>query len=107
MSALPVLISADAAADLEQIQEYGIANGFGDPVAFTRELQARLLHLSDHPRAGRVGRIEGTREWVLTGTPFISVYELIGEPTEAIGILNILHGALQWPPAELPQKRGQ
>ena len=107
MSALPVLLSADAEADLEQIQEYGVANGFGDPVAFTRELRARLLHLGDHPRAGRVGRIEDTREWVLTGTPFISVYELIGEPPSAVGILNILHGAMQWPPARPPQKRGQ
>lgn len=106
MSALPVLISEDAAADLEQIQDYGIANGFGDPVAFTRELRARLLHLGDQPRAGRVGRIEGTREWVLAGTPFIGVYELIGEPPEAVGVLSILHGAMQWPSAT-PQKRGQ
>lgn len=101
--ALPVLISADALTDLEQIQDYGLAHGYGDPVAFTLELRAGLQHLGDHPRAGRVGRIEGTREWVLTGTPYIAVYEILAD---AIGVLNVLHGAMQWP-AVLPQKRGQ
>lgn len=97
MSTLPVLMSTDAEADLEHIQDYGIAHGFGDPVAFTQELRAKLLHLGNHPRAGRAGRIAGTRELILAGTPFVAVYELLQSPP-AVGVLNILHGAQQWPP---------
>jgi toxin ParE1/3/4 len=50
--------------------------------------------LSLFPRKGRVGRVPGTRELVVTGTPYIVAYRL--EAT-AIQILAILHGARRWP----------
>jgi toxin ParE1/3/4 len=53
--------------------------------------------ISSFPQSGRPGRIEGTREVVLTGTPFLLTYEV--EP-ECMAILAIIHGAHHWP-AEL------
>lgn len=50
--------------------------------------------LSDYPLIGRAGRVEGTRESVVTGTPFILVYAL---GPDAVTILRILHGRQQWP----------
>jgi toxin ParE1/3/4 len=53
---------------------------------------ARLL--SDHPDAGRPGRVHGTRELVVADTPFIVPYRVVGNTVQ---ILRVLHGARQWP----------
>lgn len=57
----------------------------------------RLTLLATMPRMGRVGRVAGTRELVLSGTPYIIVYELRGAD-EQIYVLRLLHGARRWPP---------
>lgn len=46
------------------------------------------------PASGRVGRIAGTRELVISGTPYVAAYT-ITEST--IRILRVLHGAQEWP----------
>jgi toxin ParE1/3/4 len=51
-------------------------------------------HLADHPRTGRLGRVEGTRELVISGTPYIVAYRVAGQD---VTILRLLHGAQQWP----------
>ena len=43
---------------------------------------------------GRIGRVYGTRELVVTGTPFILPYRISGQH---IQILAVFHGARQWP----------
>jgi toxin ParE1/3/4 len=42
------------------------------------------------PGKGRTGRVHGTRELVVPGTPYIVVYRLVDT---TIQILSILHGA--------------
>ena len=51
------------------------------------------------PRAGKPGRMEGTRELVITRTPFVLIYE-IDDVAERLDITHVLHGAQQWPPTE-------
>jgi len=55
--------------------------------------------LLDFPASGRVGRIAGTRELVINGTPYVAAYT-IAETT--VWILRVLHGAQEWP-ENLPQ----
>lgn len=50
--------------------------------------------LSSHPKKGRVGRVTGTRELVIGGTPFLVAYR---EAAEAVEVLRVLHGARRWP----------
>ena len=45
--------------------------------------------LADQPHAGRAGRVHGTREMVVTGTPFIIPYRVV---ENTVLILRILHG---------------
>ena len=52
--------------------------------------------LLQHPKMGRAGRVKGTRELVISRTPFIAVYRLKG--TKRIEIIRLLHGSQQWPP---------
>jgi plasmid stabilization system protein ParE len=45
------------------------------------------------PYAGRLGRVAGTREWVVRGLPYVIVYEVTaGEPGDVM-ILGVFHGA--------------
>ena len=57
-------------------------------------IERQTERLLDHPNLGRKGRVKGTRELVITGSPFIAVYRVLGERIE---IFRFLHGAQQWP----------
>lgn len=50
--------------------------------------------LKQHPQMGRPGRKQGTRELVISRTPFIVVYRI---KAKRIELLRLLHGAQQWP----------
>jgi len=57
-------------------------------------IDRQVKRLAAHPNSGRRGRVRGTREFVVAGTPFIVAYRVAaGEVT----ILRVLHGAQQWP----------
>jgi toxin ParE1/3/4 len=82
-----------AQADLIELIKY-IAND--NPVAATRsheEIRRQVGLLASYPEIGRPGRIRGTRELVVSGTPFIAVYRT----GELVTILRVLHGAQRWP----------
>jgi toxin ParE1/3/4 len=46
------------------------------------------------PEMARPGRVPGTRELIIPGTPFIVPYRLEGN---TIQILRVFHGARRWP----------
>lgn len=50
--------------------------------------------LADHPALGRPGRISGTRELVVSGTPYIVPYRVRGNTVE---VLRVQHAARKWP----------
>jgi toxin ParE1/3/4 len=50
--------------------------------------------LQSFPRRGRKGRIEGTRELVFPGLPYIAVYQVKDQVVE---VIRIYHGAQDWP----------
>ena len=60
------------------------------------EIERQIDMLLEHPKMGRAGRVKGTRELVISSTPFIAVYRLEGD--RRIEVLRLLHGSQQWPP---------
>jgi toxin ParE1/3/4 len=46
------------------------------------------------PNIGRPGRVPGTRELVVSGTPFVTVYRV---ESNVLWVLRVLHGARRWP----------
>jgi toxin ParE1/3/4 len=50
--------------------------------------------LEEHPHLGRSGRVEGTLELIIAGTPFIVPYRLRRDQVE---VLAVLHAARRWP----------
>lgn len=82
-----------AQADLIELITY-IAND--NPPAAERvhdEIRRQIGMLAGYPEMGRIGRVPGTRELILAGTPFVAVYAV----DDAITILRVLHGARRWP----------
>lgn len=59
-------------------------------------IDAAVSRLADFPTIARAGRVAGTRELVVIGTPYVVVYRV--DP-EAVRILRVIHGAQRWPPA--------
>jgi toxin ParE1/3/4 len=54
------------------------------------ELKRQLNALATHPDSGRVGGCDGTREVVLTGLPYIAIYE---KSEALVTIVRVLYGA--------------
>lgn len=50
--------------------------------------------LADFPSSGRSGRVEGTRELVVPGTPYIIPYRVRSGTVE---ILRVFHASRKWP----------
>jgi len=83
-----------ALADLEQIEDF-IAQ---DSPSIAHRLVNHLIDrtenlLSENPMIGRRGRVAGTRELVISKTPYIVVYR-VGTRAE---VLAVVHGAREWP----------
>ena len=86
-----------ARAASRHLDEIGDFIARDDPTAADRTVVAIMSHveaLADHSHIGRVGRVEGTRELVIAGTPFIAVYRVAGGEIE---IVAVFHGARRWP----------
>ena len=55
-----------------------------------------LLFYADNPALGHPGRLPGTRELVVSGTPYIVPYRVSGRP-ERVEILRVFHAARRLP----------
>ena len=55
---------------------------------------AAVDRLARHPAMGRSGRVPGTRELVVSGTPYVIPYRVRGGVLE---VLRVFHAARQWP----------
>ena len=62
-------------------------------LALGDSVEAAVRRLADYPYSGRPGRIAGTRELVVSGTPYVIAYRI---EAQAILILRLLHGAQEW-----------
>lgn len=82
-----------AADELEAAQTYYHEL---NPIA-ARMLGRRIVEaarrLRDYPQIGRPGLREGTREWIVSRTPYVLVYR---ETTQAVEILHVWHAAQDW-----------
>ena len=88
-----------AAQDLDKTEEY-ICRENSPTVAIDivlKVIETVEMVLPTHPRAGRMGRVTGTREFVIEGVPFVVIYRQIG--SDKLQIIRVLHDAQQWPSA--------
>lgn len=71
-----------------------------DNPAAARRVEQRIKGvvrlLGEHPHMGRPGRVDGTREFVVSGTPYIIAYTV---HADRLVILAVIHSARKWPDA--------
>jgi len=84
-----------ATQQLDQGHDY-IALSTSKEVAarITMQIVASIQQLAAFPMSGRAGRVPGTRELVISNTPFIAAYAI---DKADIVVLAIYHGAQHWP----------
>jgi toxin ParE1/3/4 len=57
-------------------------------------IERRIEQLRGHPYMGRPGRVPGTRELIVAGTPYVVAYRATASQVD---VLAILHAARRWP----------
>lgn len=57
-------------------------------------IEMAIERLCDQPHSGRPGRLVGTRELVVSGTPYVVAYRV---EAETVVVLRLMHGAQRWP----------
>jgi addiction module RelE/StbE family toxin len=91
-----ILWQDKAESDLDRIAEYMMED---DPAAALRivsTIREAVRVLIEHPYIRHAGRVEGTREFVIAGLPYILPYQIAGQE---IRILAVMHTSRKWPDA--------
>jgi toxin ParE1/3/4 len=83
-----------ALLDLDDAYDYVAADKPEAARRLVDHIEEGGRRLSLHPNIGRPGRVPGTRELVIAGTPFLVVYRVAAG--QAV-VLAVLHGARRWP----------
>jgi toxin ParE1/3/4 len=88
-----VIIRESVVADLKRIRT-GVAK---DSLVNARSVIERILSAIEtkipaFPYIGRKGKVEGTREWIVRGLPYIILYE-VDDAREVVIVLAVFHGA--------------
>jgi toxin ParE1/3/4 len=84
-----------ALANLEAEAEYIFRDSHAAAQRVVLAIEQAVQLLASHPAMGRAGRVEGTRELVVTGTPYIIPYRVREDRVE---VLRVFHAARKWPP---------
>jgi toxin ParE1/3/4 len=74
-----------ASRDLDSVENY---------IDTVLEIIRHVGMLSEHPGLGRPGRVDGTRELMIAGLPYVIAYLHRGD---TVTVLRVLHGAMKWP----------
>jgi addiction module RelE/StbE family toxin len=84
-----------ASQQLDQAHDYiTLSNNKEVAARITMQIVNGVQQLAAFPMSGRAGRVSGTRELVISNTPFIAAYAI---DKADIVVLAIYHGAQHWP----------
>ncbi|NEJ00227.1 type II toxin-antitoxin system RelE/ParE family toxin [Rhizobium ruizarguesonis] len=67
------------------------------PISQLDEIERQTDLLIDQPEIDRPGRIDGTRELIISRTSFIVIYR-VRQKIKQVEILRLVRGAQKWPP---------
>ncbi|MGO8566315.1 type II toxin-antitoxin system RelE/ParE family toxin [Rhizobium ruizarguesonis] len=69
----------------------------GAAISQLDEIERQTDLLIDQPEIDRPGRIDGTRELIISRTSFIVIYR-VRQKIKQVEILRLVRGAQKWPP---------
>jgi addiction module RelE/StbE family toxin len=83
-----------ALTDLKDAGDYIGQDNPSAAQAMAVRVQEGVEYLLQHPNLGRAGRVRGTRELVISGSPFVIIYRV---RFDQIQVVRVLHHARKWP----------
>ena len=87
-----VIVRDKAYEDLERIHDWIAADNPDAARDTIARIFAAIDRLAAFPGVGHSGQVEGTREWVVRGLPYIVVYR-IDEVPGLLAVEGVFHGA--------------
>ena len=91
---MTVVWSARAVGHLEHLRARIARDRPGAAAQVAATILGTVELLAEHPGLGRPGRVPGTRELVVPGTPYLIPYRVRGDRLET---LAVFHGRRRWP----------
>jgi len=89
-----IVWSATAADQLEELDWYLLERNPDAADDAIYKIHAVIGTLSEFPEIGRPGRVLGTRELVISGSPYLTIYEV---KRRNVHLIALLHGAQKCP----------
>jgi toxin ParE1/3/4 len=83
-----------AVADLGSAYNFIAERSPGAAAKVIDRIEKAVAALARHPEIGRHGRVDGTRELIVPGTPFILPYRVTRKSVELLGLI---HASRRWP----------
>ena len=83
-----------ALANLDAEAEYITRDNPAAARRVVAAIERSVLYLARYPSVGGSGRVEGTRELVVPGTPYVIPYRVRKGKVE---VLRVFHAARKWP----------
>lgn len=91
---MPIVWLPVAVQDVIHIRTYIGEEAPNSAKEIGQRIDQAVNRLSTMPSMGRPGRIYGTRELIISGTPYLVVYRVKNQRVE---ILRVLHGRQSFP----------
>jgi toxin ParE1/3/4 len=90
---MKVVWTRRAVRHLVHLREYIEKDSERNPTSVAGRMLKAVELLQNHPEIGRPGRVPGTRELVVTDTPFIIPYRV---RRERLQLIAVFHGRQKW-----------
>ena len=91
---MQTLLADPAVNDLDAIEAHVAKDNPHAAIDTVLRVLEAIAGLAEHPNIGRPGRVSGTRELVVSSTPYIAIYRV---RANTVWVLRVLHGARRWP----------
>jgi toxin ParE1/3/4 len=91
---MEIIWRASALNDLEAVREFIVQDNPRAAARVLTSIRAAVGRLGRHPSLGRAGRVEGTRELIISNAPYIVAYRVV---ENQVRILAVIHTSRQWP----------
>lgn len=92
---MKIFWTGPSVADLDEIYTFIARENAEAALRVVEEIYSSVeTALREHPGIGRAGRVEGTREYILPGLPYLVPYRV---KRSDVQILRVLHAARDWP----------
>lgn len=92
---MTIVFAQRAITDMEEIHAYIARRSPSSAHSVLARIRRAINRLDLFPQSGRVGRLAGTRELVVSGVPYLAIYEV---QDDRVVVVRVVHTSQQWPP---------